>query len=99
MNQPASKEELDRMISVKMKQVLPEYLKNSAFTDRKLTDIPTDAYQVVPRNYVTLNGISANRPTASVVGQHYFDTTLASGRGKPVWWNGIGFVDATGTYV
>lgn len=89
------KEELNKIIDERIKQVL----KTSAFTDRKPTDTPTDANQTVPRKYVTLNGTSALRPTASVVGQHYFDTSLASGRGKPVYWNGIGFVDATGSYV
>lgn len=80
-------------------KIVEEYLKSQAFTSRKLTDIPTDALQVVSRKYVTMNGTSANRPTASVVGQQYLDMTLASGRGMPVWWNGTGFIDATGTYV
>ena len=74
-------------------------LKSGLFTSRKVTDTPTDDLQVVPRKYVTLNGVSANRPIASVVGQSYFDTSLAGGNGKPVWWNGTGFVDATGSYV
>lgn len=79
-------------------KIIQDYLKSSAFTDRKLTDTPTDALQVVNRKYVTLNGTSANRPKSSVIGQVYFDTSLAT-NGKPVWWNGTGFVDATGTYV
>lgn len=83
----------------KVLEVVKMYMKTSAFTDRKLTDTPTDALQVVNRKFVTLNGVSANRPTASVIGQHYFDTSLASGRGQPVWWNGTGFVDADGNYV
>lgn len=80
-------------------KIIREYNKLGGFTDRKLTDTPTDALAVVNRKYVTLNGSSANRPLASVVGQQYFDTDLASGRGKPIYWNGTGFVDATGTYV
>ena len=36
---------------------------------------------------------TANRPTATGVGQIYFDTTL----GRPIWWNGTTWVDATGT--
>jgi hypothetical protein len=79
--------------------VVKEYQKSGAFAQRVLTDTPTDALSVVNRKYITLNGPSASRPTSSVIGQHYFDTSLASGRGKPVWWNGTGFVDATGTYV
>lgn len=65
---------------------------DNQFTKRIIVDTPTDALQVTNRKYVTLNGVSANRPTASVVGQFYFDTTL----NKPLWWNGTGFVDATG---
>ena len=76
-------------------QEVSRYLKSSAFTDRKVTDTPTDAFSVVNRKYVTLNGASSARPTSSVVGQTYFDTTL----GYAVWWNGTGFVDATGSYV
>lgn len=79
-------------------KIIREYNRSSGFTDRKLTDTPSDALQVVPRKYVTNNGPTASRPTASVIGQPYFDTSLASGRGKPVWWNGTGFVDATGSY-
>lgn len=82
-----NKQEFDKMIG--------EYLKSSAFVQRKLTDIPTDNLQVVPRKYVTLNGVSASRPRASVIGQFYFDTTL----GKPVWWSGTAFVDAAGSVV
>lgn len=89
----------EQLTEERVLQIVQNYLKSSAFTDRKLTDMPTDALQVVPRKYVTLNGTSANRPTASVVGQQYFDTTLASGRGKTVTWNGTGFVDGTGAYV
>lgn len=36
---------------------------------------------------------SANRPAGINVGYMGFDTTL----GKPVWWNGTNWVDATGT--
>lgn len=91
-------EKLDKRIDERARKVIREYMKSSAFTDRKLTDTPTDSLQVVNRRYVTLNGTSANRPTASVIGQVYFDRSLAT-NGKPVWWNGTGFVDATGTYV
>lgn len=89
----------NKLTEEKVLQIIQTYLKSSAFSDRKLTDTPTDALAVVNRRYVTLNGPSANRPVSSVVGQQYFDTTLASGRGKTVTWNGTGFVDATGSYV
>lgn len=77
--------------------LIDERLRN--ITGRNLTDTPTDALAVVNRKYVTNNGPSTGRPVASVIGQSYFDTTLASGRGKPITWNGTGWVDATGTYV
>lgn len=80
-------------------KIVKEYMKTSAFTDRKLTDMPTDSFQVVNRKYVNLNGTTSNRPTSSVVGQSYFDTSLASGKGQPIWYNGTGFVDANGNYV
>lgn len=43
---------------------------------------------------------TANRPTlrAQDIGVMYMDTTLAAG-GKPIWWNGAAWVDATGTVV
>lgn len=89
---------MDNQTKETIKKMIQEGVKSAgSFTARKLTDVPTDALSVVSRKYVTLNGTSANRPKASVLGQHYFDTSL--GNGKPVWWNGTGFVDATGTYV
>ncbi len=76
-------------------KVVQKYLKTSGFTDRKLTDMPTDALQVVPRKFVTLNGITADRPTNAVKGQFYFDATL----GYPVWYSGTQWVDAQGNNV
>jgi hypothetical protein len=45
------------------------------------------------------SGTTAQRPTppASAFAL-YFDTTLAAG-GKPIFWNGTGWVDSTGTAV
>lgn len=74
---------------------LRTFLSTKAFTADKLTDNPTDALQVVNRRFVTLNGNTANRPTGSILGQSYFDTDV----NKPIWWNGITFVDSTGTPV
>lgn len=91
--------QLKQLIKEESLKAIREYFTSFGFTDRKLTDTPSDANQVVPRKYVTMNGTSANRPRASVVGQQYFDTSLASGRGQTVTWNGTGFVDGTGTYV
>lgn len=77
--------------------IVRQYMQGGAFTDRKLTDTPTDALSVVNRKFVTQNG--STRPASSIVGLQFFDTTLASGRGKPIYWNGTGWVDATGTFV
>jgi len=40
-----------------------------------------------------LSGATASRPAAPATGTMYFDTTL----GMPVWYDGSGWVDATGT--
>ena len=88
-------EKLNKIIDQRALEVFKNYLKSGGFTDRKLTDTPTDGLMVVNRNYVTNNGASASRPRASVIGQPYFDTTL----GKPVWWRGDAFVDGGGTVV
>lgn len=84
---------LQKIIDARIKETVPKILATSAFTADKVTDTPSDALQVVNRQYVTLNGPSASRPTSSIVGQFYFDTTL----GIPIWWAGTKFVDATGT--
>ena len=56
-------------------------------------DIGTNTYLKIP---VVLSGTTANRPTSQrVVGQEYFDTTL----GKPIWWKGSNWVDASQTPV
>jgi hypothetical protein len=52
---------------------------------------------------IPLSGDTANRPIDSVqiplaVGQTYFDTDLGT-TGKPIWWDGTQWVDATGTAV
>jgi hypothetical protein len=38
---------------------------------------------------------TAARPIVTEVGEMHFDTTL----GKPIWWDGADWVDATGTVV
>lgn len=82
-------------LNKKIDERIKTYLQGNAFTDRKLTDTPTDALQVVNRRYVTLNGTSSQRPTSSVVGQFFLDTTI----GQPIWWDGTGFIDGDGNYV
>lgn len=42
------------------------------------------------------SGPTSSRPSVNLkAGQGYFDTTL----GKPIWWKGSGWVDATGVTV
>jgi hypothetical protein len=41
------------------------------------------------------SGATGSRPASPVTGETYFDTTL----GKPIWWSGSQWVDATGTGV
>lgn len=51
-------------------------------------DVKAKLVQIENNAYTT-----AARPTVTVAGTCIFDTTL----GKPIWWNGSGWVDATGT--
>jgi hypothetical protein len=43
------------------------------------------------------NGSSTNRPTGVHTGFQYFDTSISPAR--PIYWNGSGWVDASGTTV
>lgn len=95
LKQNEIRDNLRKTIREVVSQEVADQLKGGLFTSRKLTDTPSDSLQVVNRKYVTLNGVSASRPTSSVLGQYYFDTTL----GQPIWWDGISFVDASGNVV
>lgn len=90
--------EMEKLIDTKTKDFLKKYMQGSAFTDRKLTDTPTDNLSVVNRRYVTLNGTAANRPAASVatIGQHYFatDTNIPMVFSGSNWRNGVGSIVA-----
>lgn len=90
--------ELNKKIDERIKKLVPEILKGSAFTDRKITDIPTDNLSVVNRRYVTLNGAVADRPKSSVatLGQPYFatDTGIPMTYGSSGWRNGVGSIVA-----
>jgi septal ring-binding cell division protein DamX len=44
---------------------------------------------------VRAGGSTANRPTAPATFATYFDTTI----GKPIWYDGVNWVDATGATV
>lgn len=90
--------QLQEAVKREVERQLKQYRQDWGFTDRKLTDTPTDAYAVVPRKYVTNNGAVANRPVSSVavVGQPY----LATDTGIPMtytvqgWRNGAGSIVA-----
>lgn len=70
------------------------YLKTNAFSDRKLTDVPTDDLQVVNRRYVTANGLIADRPSNPSPGQFYL-----AGQ-QPMWFvSGIGWTNGIGSVV
>ena len=90
--------ELQKQIDERIKKLVPEILKGSGFTARKLTDTPTDKNSVVPRGYVTNNGTVANRPKSSVatVGQPYFatDTKIPMTYDTTGWVNGSGSIIA-----
>jgi hypothetical protein len=76
-------------------QIIKEYLGQNGFTARKVTDMPTDALQIVPRKYVTRSFTTVKRPTTSILGESYFDTTV----NKPVFWNGTSYKDAAGNVI
>ena len=87
----------DATLNTKIRTEIQKYLKSSAFTDRKLTDTPSDALQVVPRKYVTNNGTVANRPKSSVasIGQPY----LATDTSIPMTYTAAGWVNGSGSVV
>ena len=76
--------------------IVKEYLQSSAFSDRKLTDTPTDSLSVVNRRYITLNGLVADRPKSSVasVGQSFYatDTNIPMTYSVGGWRNGVGSI-------
>ena len=94
--------ELQQQIDLRIKKLVPEILKGSAFTYKKITDTPTDSLSVVSRKYVNLNGTVANRPKSSVatMAQFYFATDtgipMIYNRNSSVWSNGVGSTVAQG---
>ncbi len=80
----------------KVLEIIKKYLKVTGFTDRKLTDTPTDSLMMVNRKFVTQNGTTAQRPISSIVGMQYFDTTL----GYPIYKNSnTNWVNSVGSVV
>lgn len=92
-----NKEQLDEAIDQRFKKLMPEYMVGEAFSQRKITDTPTDALSVVNRKYVTMNGALTSRPVSSVatVGQFYFDTT----NNVPIWYTTAGWRNSAGSIV
>lgn len=78
-------------------KVVQKYNKTMAFTDRKLTDTPTDAFSTINRRFVTLSSNIGARPVSSVVvvGQRYFDTT----NNTPIWFTVGGWRNSVGSVV
>lgn len=91
-------DDLTKKIKEIIHKEVPNILKASAFTDKKITDTPTDSLSVVNRKFVTMNGLVANRPTSSVavVGQSYFatDTNIPMRYNTTGWYNGVGSIVA-----
>ena len=68
--------------------------------DKTLPKVQIAWYGAVGRlcNALTRSGVTANRPTKGLyIGMPYFDTTLAAGAGKPIWYNGTIWVLSDGT--
>lgn len=90
---------LNQKQRLEVRQIIELYAKTTGFTQRKITDTPTDNLAVVNRKYVTLNGTVANRPTSSVatIGQPYFatDTGIPMTFSATGWRNGVGSVVAS----
>jgi len=74
-------------------KVVKNYMKTSAFTDRKLTDTPTDSLSVVNRKFVANGGVFSSRPSKPVSGQPYFPEDL----GYPAFYDGSSSVWVGGT--
>ena len=66
----------------------------TAYESNNDTNAYTDAEKTVVAK-VFQSGDTASRPASPVVGESYFDTDL----GKPIWFDGTNWVDATGTTV
>ena len=73
---------------VQIMEHIKYYMDGGGFPDRKITDTPTDAFSMVNRRFVTLNGATASRPGSPVTGQFYFNTSTT----KPEWYTGSGWV-------
>lgn len=70
--------------------------KTPSFVGTIVNAHPTQGVIFVhPGSFDHPDGTTAARPTTRSTGYMYFDTTL----GKPIWWSGAAWVDATGATV
>lgn len=91
-----NEEQIKKLIDARVKEILPEYLKTQAFSERKITDMPTDRLQVTPMGYVNMYSSVASLPASSVIAQQVFVTDL----GYPVFKHQNGrWVTATASIV
>lgn len=71
-------DDLQQLIDSRINEVLPNYLKGGAFTDRKVTDTPTDNLQVVNKKYCDANSVS-------IYGNLYLSGTQTVGVTAPIY--------------
>ena len=90
-------EETKKQVEEIVSEVVKNYNSSLGFTDRKITDTPTDSYALVNRRFVTLSSNLGARPISSVVvvGQRYFDTT----NNTPIWFTAGGWRNSVGSVV
>lgn len=68
---------------------------NSVTTNYQNIDAATQLNNLFEPSLVERVATTATRPIGKFVGERLFDSTL----GKPIWWNGTAWKDATGTTV
>ena len=90
-------EETKKQIEEIALKVIHKYNNVVGFTDRKITDTPTDIFSLVNRRFVTLSSNLGARPVSSVavVGQRFFDTTA----NVPIWYTTAGWRNSVGSIV
>ena len=90
-------EETKKQIEEIALKVIHKYNNVVGFTDRKITDTPTDIFSLVNRRFVTLSSNLGARPVSSVavVGQRFFDTTA----NVPIWYTVAGWRNSVGSIV
>lgn len=53
----------------------------------------------IDTKYLQTSGKGTERPSSPLVGTMFFDTSIGNDAGKPIWFDGHDWVDATGTKV